>query len=275
MAVRAYRNRGSQLWDFFAHFVAARALFLNVYRRYERRVLRAARARGVDRTELVLPPEELYKLFCLARLEHLRDQRLAPMRSLAQKIFGDRGDEGLLDAYCNHIFAEVSILTEEHQSVGRFVKHHDPRRYRELFREVSGYYPTRLRRVRRLFTNAGKRVDELLPVWAEERVVKRSTYLFGERISRRAYGRGHHALYERMFPEGGAIRGYYEAARSFEKSGFLAQAGRALGHAADRAKVVAARRELLEPEEEALEGVRQMMARLLGGPGRPAVTARS
>lgn len=274
MAVRAYRNRGSQLWDFFLHFVSARALFLNVYTRYERRVLRAAREGGVDRMELVLPPRALWALFHLPRLEHLRDQRLAPMRELAFKIFGDRGDEGLLDAYCAHILAEVSILTEEHLSVGRFVKHHDPRRYRDLFAEVSGYYPTRLRRVRRFFTNASKRLDELMPIWCEERVVKRSAYLFGERIARRAYGRGQHALYERMYPEGGAIRGFLEAARSFEKSGFLAQAGRALGQAADRAEVISSRRELLATEVEALDAVRTMMARLLGGPGKPIVATR-
>lgn len=264
MAERAYRNRGSQLWDFFAHFVYGRALFLNVFRRYERRVLRHARALGVDRNELVLPPVELKGLFNLRRLEHLRDKRLQPMRELTARIFGPGGDEGLLDAYCRHMFHEVSILTEEHMSVGRFVAHHDPRRYRELFAEVRGYYPKRLRRVRRFFVDVSKRIEELLPVWAEERVVIRSAYLFGERLSRRAYGRDRSALYQRMYPEGGAVRGYLEAAKSFDSSGFLPYASRALGDAVSEAEALRERRKLDVHEAAAFEEIRGMMARLLG-----------
>lgn len=224
MAGGRITKRGALIWDFLTTFVAARRTFLSVYRRYERRVLRAARERGVPRTQLKLPPAELARIFHLGRLECLQEMRLAPLRDLAERIFGESGDEGLLDAYCGHIFHEISILSEEHRSVGRFVRHHDPRRYRTLFDEVSGYYPLRLNRVMRFFRAAMKRIDELLPAWSDERVVVRSAYLFGDQLARRAYGKGREALYARMYPDGGAIQGYLEAGRSFHGSGFETRA---------------------------------------------------
>ncbi len=261
-----HTTRGSALWDFLYTFITARRVFLSIFKRYERRVLKAARERGVDRSDLVLPPQQLWKLFHLRRLELLRDQRLGPLRELSQQIFGDSGDEGLMDAYCGHMYHEISILSEEHQSVGRFVRHHDPRRYRALFEEVSGYYPTRLRRVKRFFASGMKRLDELLPRWSSERVVIRSTYLFGDRLARLAYGRGREALYQRMYPRGGAIRGYLTAARSFMDSGFTPQAGAALGEAARIAKTLeGSGRDLMTDDRAAIQEVQEMMVLLMGG----------
>ena len=248
----AGRSRGAVLWDFLTTFVAARRMFLDVYALYDARVVRAARDRDVERATLQLPPRELFRLFHLERLEHLRDKRLAPLRLLARRIFGDDGDVGLIDAYCGHIFHEVSILSREHRSVGRFVRRHDPRRYRRLFDEVSGYYPERLRRVRRFFSLATRRLDELLPRWREERIIIRSTYLYGDALARRAWGRGREALYERMYLSGGVIRGYIEAARSFQESGFFDLAAEALGAGLSAAGRLRARRPLMADEREAL-----------------------
>lgn len=263
MAGGRITRRGALIWDFLTTFVAARRSFLSIYRRYERRVLSAARGRGVARTELRLPPADLWKLFHLGRLETLRDERLAPLRELAERIFDEAGDEGLLDAYCGHIFHEISILSEEHRSVGRFVRHHDPRRYRTLYEEVSGYYPLRLNRVMRFFRAAMKRLDELLPSWSDERVVVRSAYLFGDNLARRAYGQGREALYARMYPDGGAIKGYLEAGRSFQASGFETQAREAYGHGMavwDGADEDVRKR---PGERRAIEDIRQRIAALV------------
>lgn len=256
-------KRGAVVWDFLATFIAAHRVFLSIYRRYERRVLSQARGRGVPRAELKLPPQDLWKLFHLPRLEALRELRLKPLRELGREIFGAEGDEGLMDAYCGHIYHEISILSEEHRSVGRFVQHHDPRRYRSLFDEVSGYYPLRLNRVLRFFRAARKRLDELLPRWSQERVVVRSAYLFGDHLARRGWNEGHEALYARMYPSGGVVRGYLEAGRSFLESGFEEHAGVALG------KAMAAW-EGLDPKAErppglrvAMEEVRELMAGLV------------
>ncbi len=267
-------KRGALIWDFIATLIAARRVYLSIYRRYERRVLRAARDRGVPRTELKLGPRDLWQLFHLERLESLRDARLAPLRELAESIFSgggeDGGDEGLMDSYCGHIFHEISILCEEHRSVGRFVRHHDPRRYRPLFEEVSGYYPLRLNRVMRFFRSAMKRLDELLPGWSDERIVVRSAYLFGDRIGRRAYGHGREDLYARMYPEGGAVRGYLEAGRSFHASGFLEKAREALSLAMATWESGDDQLRRRPGERRAIEAVRQQMAGMVRrAGGRP------
>ena len=267
-------KRGALIWDFLSTFVAARRAFLTIHRRYERRVLSAARDKGVPRTELKLPASELWKLFHLRRLELLRDERLRPVRDLAHEIFGE-GDEGLLEAYCGHIYHEVSILSEEHRSVGRFVRQPDPRRYRGLFEEVSGYYPLRLNRVQRFFRSAMKRMDELLPRWSQERVVVRSMYLFGDELAQKAYGFNKEAFYERMYPNGGVIRGYLEAGRSFGASGFTAVAERALQEALAAWESGPDEMRRRSGERRALEEVRELMAELHKAAHRREVGGRA
>jgi len=274
MAGGEITRRGAQIWDFVATFIAARRVFLAIYRRYERRVLQQARERGVPRSELKLPPQQLWQLFHLERIERLRDMRLKPLRDLASEIFGPGGDEGLMDAYCGHIYHEISILSEEHRSVGRFVRQHDPRRYRALFEEVSGYYPLRLGRVLRFFRAAMKRLDELLPRWSDERIVVRSAFLFGERLSRRAWREGREALYVRMYPNGGVIRGYLEAGRSFFDSGFTEYARQGLSEALawwEAADDIVHQR---PGERAAMEEVRELMARLVRSKPRGGARAR-
>lgn len=220
---------GPRAWDFLYAFFASRRAFHAVYQRYEARVLRFAREAGVHRDDLRLPPEGLARLFHLPRLHHLRDDLVAPLRELAHGLFREVGVVEPLDTTCSHIFHEASILMEEHQSVVRFQHLSDPRRYAQVFEEVSGYYPTRLRRIRRLFADGLRRLEELLPGWAHDRVVVRSAYLFGARVARGVYEEGGlEGLYARMYPDGGPAAGYLEAGRSFHASGFASHAREAL-----------------------------------------------
>ena len=270
-------DHGALLWDFLDMFIKARRGFLSIQRRYDRRVLKASRTRGVDRMELKLPPVELFRLFHLDRLELLRDRRLEPLRRMSPRIFGAEGDVGLMDVYCGHIFHEVSILSREHRSVGRFVRRKDPRRYRALFDEVSGYYPERLRRVKRFFTLAMKRLDELLPRWSHERVIIRSVYLFGNELSRRAWGHGREDFYRRMYPDGGEVRGYATAAQSFADSGFDGHARSAIVQTKAAASRIRARRTLTRSERKALDAAKALgLADRRKKPrGRGASTAES
>jgi hypothetical protein len=211
---------GPLVWDFLTAFFASRRGFHSLYVRYESRVLRAAREAGVHRDDLVLGPADLARLFYPRRLRHLRDRRLGPLRSLAHALFRDAGIVEPLDTVCSHVFHEFSILMEEHESVVRFQHLSDPRRYSQVFEEVRGYYPVRLRRIRRLFADGERRLEELLPAWSRDRVVVRSVYLFGEKMLKGAYGDGLEALYGHLYPGGGAPEGYLEAARSFALSRF-------------------------------------------------------
>ena len=156
---------GALAWDFLAAFFASRRAFTSIFRRYEARVLRFAKEAGVHRDDLVLPPTDLARLFFPKRLQHLRDVRLAALREFAHGLFREAGVVEPLDTTCSHAFHEISILLEEHQSVVRFQHLTDPRRYQQVFEEVSGYYPTRLRRIRKLFADGLRRVEELLPSW--------------------------------------------------------------------------------------------------------------
>ncbi len=257
LIVRSARS-SSILWDFFVQFIGAKREFEGIDQHYNERVIQAAAERGVDREVLHLPPKKLFDLFNLKRLEHLRDRRLRPLRLMAREIFGEDGDLGLMGAYCSHIFHEVSILSREHRSVGRFVRFDDPERYMTLFNEVSGNYPARLGRTRRFFGHAAKRMDELLAQWAEQRVVVRSAFLFGDRLGRRAYGSGRDGLYTRMYPEGGAFRGYFEAARSFAKSGFAKQTEEARNELRRLAKATRAERPLTATEALYFESTEQL-----------------
>ena len=259
---------GAPLWDFFARFVEARHAFRLVRRRYERRVLAAAAARSVARENLVLPPAELWELFDLEQLVDLRDRYSGPLRRQADAIFGERGDEGLLDAFCGHVYHELAILCEEHRSVGRFVRLHDPERYRELFQEVSGYYPTRLKRIHRFFDKGLERLEELLPGWSRHRVVVRSACLFGERLGRWAWREGRAGLYARMYPQGRAAKGLLEAARSFHAAGFDERAAEFAAEALGAARLQAA--ETGAPAAAAgLVREAEAFTRALGGGGSP------
>jgi hypothetical protein len=264
----ASKDPGSLFWDFLETLVASRRVFHSVYRRYERRVLTAARAAGVSRDALRLAPEGLARLFHLGRLEHLRDHRAAPLRDLSQRLFPERGDQALIDVYCSHIYHELAILSEEHRSVGRFVRIRDRRSYAQLFQEVSRYYPVRLRRIRRFLDAAWERVEGVLPEWGAERVVVRSAYLFGERLARQAWGEGLEALYRRMYPRGGPVRGYLVAALSFRDSGFLPEAARAATLAVEAAPTGG---RVARVVREARAEAERLVASL--SPGTPAVEA--
>jgi hypothetical protein len=222
---------GPLVWDFLTAFFASRRGFLSVFRRYEARVLRFAREAGVHRDDLVIGPAELATLFYPRRLRHLRDRRFAPLRELAHALFRESGIAEPLDTTCSHVFHEMSILMEEHESVVRFQHLSDPRRYEQMFEEVRGYYPVRLRRIRRLLADGLRRLEELLPAWGRDRVVVRSVYLFGDRMLKGAYEEGLPRLYAHLYPRGGAAEGYLEAARSFAASRFRDEAREAAARA--------------------------------------------
>jgi hypothetical protein len=231
MAAAVPSRNGGLVWDFVTAFFASRRAFLAIFRRYESRVLAFAKEAGVHRDDLVLPPADLARLFHPKRLHHLRDERLVPLRSLAHQLFREAGVVEPLDTACSHVFHEVSILLEEHLSIIRFRHVSDPKRYEQMFEEVRGYYPIRLRRIRRLFAEGLRRLEELLPEWAADRVVVRSAYLFGGRMARGVW-EGEEAaldaLYARMYPAGGAAEGYLAAGKSFLASGFSEEAVSAL-----------------------------------------------
>ena len=249
-------------WVLLRTFFQSYRAFHELYARYESRVLRFADAYGVDRMKLELPPEELHSLLDLDALQALRDGGLARLSQLAAGVFdGQLGPEPFASQVA-HAYHEVSILREEHQTIGAEATRLDPTEYRRYYREVNVYYPRRLRHVHSLYADARSRLEELLPSMARNRVIVRSLFLFGEELVDGVYDDGLKGLYECMYPNGGAITGYSIAADSFLDARFGPEAADAYRHALDALEVeLVQRREaggaersiaILEGQREAL-----------------------
>lgn len=233
---------------------------------YERRVLAFAERDGVDRRELKLPPEELGTLLDPLALTALRDGDLAVLRECSHRLFRTAAAADPFDMHVASIYHEVSLLKEEHWTIREEGMSADATEYERYYREVNVYYPKRLRHVRNLYGRARKRLEVLLPSMGRSQVIVRSVFLFGDRLVRDIYRHGVADLYRHMYPEGGALRGYATAAKSFLDAGFGAEAvsafdlaitaadseeGAADGDAAARA-IADERRRLVQDRERAL-----------------------
>ncbi len=92
----------------------------------------------------------------------------------------------------------------------------------------------------------------------------RSAYLFGARTVRDAWDdTGLDGLYERMYPEGGAVKGYLEAGRSFAASEFRPEARAALEAAVRLGKVERKTGRRRRGDVEQLAEARKALAALL------------
>lgn len=213
--------RDDQLrWVLLRTFFQSYRAFHELFDRYERRVLDFADTYGVDRKKLELPPDELHSLLDVGALEALRDGGLARLTEIAAHVFpGTLGPEPFA-SHVAHAYHEVSILREEHKTIGAEATRLDPTEYRRYYREVNVYYPRRLRHVEHLYAQARERLERLLPSMARNRVIVRSVYLFGDALVQGIYPGGLPELYDFMYPNGGAVTGYSIAADSFLEARF-------------------------------------------------------
>ena len=154
--VRSDERRWILLRTFYQSFRSFSAIF----EQYERRVLEFAERYGVDRKVLKLPPEELHSLLDSEALLALRDLELDPLREVAHQLFRGPYVPDPFDTYVTNIYHEVSMLKEEHRTIGDPATHLDREEYDRYYREVNVYYPRRLRHVRDLYRKARKRLAE-------------------------------------------------------------------------------------------------------------------
>ena len=109
-------------------------------------------------------------------------------------------------------------------SVRDWPKDGGSREFARLFREVSEYYPQRLRRVRDLFSRATQRLEATLPKFADNAVVLRSSFLFREELWPEQTKSAFVRFLSKMFPAEGVAHGFLEIARSFQKAHFFVEA---------------------------------------------------
>ena len=230
------RQRESRLglpWRIVEHHYWSRNLFQEIYDSYETRVGDFVATKGRAREKLKLSLEETRALFDSDMLRRLIQQGGHPLREVAHAYFRERDVAEPYDSTVSRIYHELSILKEEHLSVWDFPRDGKTKEFARLFQEVSEYYPQRLGRAKDLFARAQKRFDKILPEFAADTIVLRSSYLFREELwptnPRPALTR----FLGKMFPDGGAVHGYRTVARSFFRAGFYR-------HAAECARMGAA-----------------------------------
>jgi hypothetical protein len=211
-------------WLVIQYHYRSRHAFAHIQRAYESRVKALVAERGVARDRIKLTAQETRLLFDTPELEDLLINMILPLRDASHTMFRFSDIAEPYDSKISRIYHELSILKEEHLSVRDWPKDGGSREFARLFREVSEYYPQRLRRVRDLYQRATKRLEVLLPRFQDNRVVLRSVWLFREELWREQARPGLVRLLDHMFPEGGAPDGFLRIARSFYRAGFFEQA---------------------------------------------------
>jgi hypothetical protein len=225
------KTLGENRWLLIRDLFRSRDRFLQLFRRYERRVLAHSRKAEVDRTDLRLAWADLRSLLDFQELGLLRDELLEELKEVSHELFRSEDSTDPLDSVISQIYHEISILKEEHYTLKDDYLEKDVKAYGRLYREVKEYYPNRLRHIRGLFDKARRRLERILPSLLEGAIVIRSLFLFGEEVVGSAYRDGLAGLYRKAYPERGEVMGYLVAARSFRRGGFVARAGDAIGRA--------------------------------------------
>ncbi len=218
-------------WAILESHYVSRAAFLAVFKAYEGRVARLVKERGIPRDKLKLNPTETRDLFDTWRLNELIEKNLVKLREVSHAFFREQDVPEPYDSKVSRIYHELSILKEEHLSVRDFPRGGGgSREFARLFREVSEYYPQRLRRVRDLFARATQRLEELLPRFSSDTIVLRSAHLFRNDLWPDNPGLGLARFLGKMFPAEGVAHGFLQIARSFFRAGFF-------DHAIDSARM--------------------------------------
>jgi hypothetical protein len=221
---RQREARRGLAWRIIEQHYASRNFFIEIFRIYEARVHALVEDRGLPREKLKLNADETKELFDTGRLRALIDEKVLPLRDSAHAFFREHDIAEPYDSTISRIYHEVSILKEEHMSVRDWPRTGDSREFGRLFREVSEYYPQRLRRVRDLFQRAQRRLEELLPTLRDDIILLRSVFLFRDELWPASTRQGLVRFLGKMFEQEGASFGFLTIARSFFKGGFFSEA---------------------------------------------------
>ena len=211
---RAESTRGVA-WRLLELHYGSRHTFTSIHRAYEATVAELVAERNKPREQLRLDADETRRLFNTEALQDLIVRWVEPLRETAHSYFRRKNVAEQYDMKVSRIYHELSILLEEHLSVQNFPRDGSQREFARIFREVSQYYPQRLRRVRDLFGRAQRRLEELLPDFQDDPIVLRSAFLFRDELWPDAIQAGFNRFLEKMFPRGGAGTGYLTIAQSF------------------------------------------------------------
>jgi hypothetical protein len=254
---------GERRWLLLRTFFSSWKRFLLLFEEYERRVKEFSVRYKTERSELRLSPDDLVTLIDFKALEDLRDREVSILRETSHDLFRSPDATDRLDNLVSIIYHELSALKEEHYTLREQFVREEEIEYDLFYREVNEYYPKRLRHIRNLYEKAERRLRELLPSMAEDRIVVRSLYLFGPGLVRGVLPGGVDDVYAAMYPDG-TVEAMKAAGDSFRDSGFRDEAAEAYGRAAasrdadapGRGRAAKRRAKIVQEAAAALEALR-------------------
>ena len=191
-------------WLLIRGFYSSWKRFLLLFEEYERRVGDFTSRYKTQRSRLRLSPDDLASLIDFRALEDLRDREVSLLREISHDLFRSLDATDRLDHHVSIIYHELSALKEEYYTLREEFVRKEGIEYDLFYREVNEYYPKRLRHIRNLYENAQRRLREILPSMASDRVVVRSVYLFGADLLRGVLPGGLEEFYAAMYPGAGA-----------------------------------------------------------------------
>ena len=215
-------------WLLIRNFYSSWKRFLAIFEEYERRVKGFSDRYKTERSRLRLSPDDLASLIDFRALEDLRDREVSLLREISHDLFRSPDATDRFDHHVSIIYHELSALKEEHYTLREEFVREERIEYDLLYREVNQYYPRRLGHIRNLYVKADRRLRQILPDMASDRVLVRSAYLFGADLFAGIYAGGIAEFYGAMYA-GGAAEGYAAAGDSFRLAGFRAEAEEAYG----------------------------------------------
>ena len=224
-------------WLLLRTFYSSWKRFLLLFEEYERRVKEFSVRYKTERSLLRLSPDDLVTVIDFKALEDLRDREVSILRETSHDLFRSPDATDRFDNLVSIIYHELSALKEEHYTLREEFVREEEIEYDLFYREVNEYYPKRLRHIRNLYEKAERRLRELLPGMAEDRVVVRSLYLFGPGLLRGVLQGGIDEVWAAMYPDG-TLEALKTAGDSFRASGFRDEAIDAFERAVATAKSV-------------------------------------
>ena len=210
-------------WLLIRTFYSSWKRFLLLFEEYERRVKEFSVRYKTERSLLRLSPDDLVTVIDFKALEDLRDREVSILRETSHDLFRSPDATDRFDNLVSIIYHELSALKEEHYTLREEFVREEEIEYDLFYREVNEYYPKRLRHIRNLYEKAERRLRELLPGMAGDRVVVRSLYLFGPGLVRGVLEGGIDEVWAAMYPEG-PLEALKTAGDSFRASGFRDEA---------------------------------------------------
>jgi hypothetical protein len=258
-----------RIWKIIEFFYKSLLALRQIHDEYERKAAGYCADGKHCPEDLRLSPSDLAGLLEYQELEQLRDRFLWPLKEYCHTTFRGRDQTDLLDRYVSDIFHEVSILKEELYTVEHYApfwaKEGAQHELESIMEEAARLFPQKVHHVAFLFRMALERLENLLPLYRDHKILVRSLFLNRHGFVSECYPTGIEHFYHILYPEVGPLGGYEKAGISFFESGFFQIAGEAfeegLAYGRREEKTTPEKRRILESMASYAEQAKEHLAK--------------